>query len=389
MKNFRSQVFNLEFLQRARLLMLPCFVGLVALLCSDFTNAQDKVDFVKEIKPIFEKHCLECHGPEDDGNGFRIDRKNETIEYISEGAADESDIYAYTISEDEDEVMPPPDYEHQMSDESKELIKRWIDEGAEWPDDVKFVKYEEAPKAETNKVGDDDDSSEKSDDEKEEEAPAKLDPKTQTLLNAAGSLHPAAIHLPIGLLLASGFFALFSLRGSFVMSDCAYYCLWLGVLGAIVASATGWFWSPMENKGTVEAFGDIFDSKQPVYWHRIGALGITIAGFVLALFAASARNSDPDEGNMWKFGAILLAVAVAWVGHTGGELHYGESHYKHLNQAWEDLTGGQAAGDAEQEKEPDAKPKDESENKDEEDAKLLKENEDKDDDTSSVGKTSG
>lgn len=321
---------------------LACTAAFICLIASPAV-AQDKVDFVKQIKPIFEQYCMECHGPEDDGNGFRIDRKDESLEYVSEEDAEGSDLYAYMISDDEDEVMPPPDYQHQMNDAQRDLVKQWINQGAPWPDDVVFVKYQEPEKADGDaELGETGDASiAEKDDEAEEKA--EWDPKTQTLLNAAGTLHPAAVHLPIGLLMAAGFFAMLSLRGSFVMSDCAYYCLWLGVLGSIVACVTGWFWSPLENKGTVETFADIFDDTHRVYWHRLGGLILTIAGFVLALFAASARNSDPDEGNMWKFGAILLAVAVAWVGHTGGELHYGQKHYKYLHQAWEDMTGGNAA----------------------------------------------
>ena len=381
-----------------RLLLGLCALAMFFSPTSDLTG-QDDVDFVKQIKPLFEKHCMECHGPEEDGNGFRIDRKDETMEYIEADAADESYLYELMTSEDEDEVMPPPDYKHQVTDKERNLVKAWINQGAAWPDDAKFVKYvEQKPEAPEN--GED-----KSDDPKVEEpkkpadgvktdedgngdkndAAAKMDPKTENMLKAAGSLHPAAVHLPIGLLLAAGFFALLSLRGSFVMSDCAYYCLWLGVIGAFIACVTGWFWSPMQFKGTVETFGDIFDTSHKVYWHRLGAMGIAIAGLVIALFAASARYNDPEEGVMWKFGAILLAIAVAWVGHTGGELQYGTKHYKYLNQVWADLTGGDAV-----DQQPDEKADEKAGKAGEGDSKAPNGDGDgksPDDDNSEVGKT--
>ncbi|MEL7497224.1 MAG: c-type cytochrome domain-containing protein [Planctomycetota bacterium] len=375
--------------------------------------AQEKVDFVKQVQPILEKHCFECHGAdEDENNGFSISIKSEAGDYFVEESAEDSEIYLLMTSDDEDEVMPPTDYEHQLSDEDKELVKRWLDEGADWPDDVTFVKYEGEPQDTNDDPGGDtvaekqtDESGSTSEENADEAAaePAPLDPKVENLMKAAGSLHPAAVHIPIGLILAAGFFALLSLRGSFVMSDCAYYCLWLGALGAIVASGTGWYWSWMENKGTVEVFADIFDSNQKVYWHRLGGLIITILSFILALFAASARSKDPDEGVMWKLGAILLAIGVAWVGHTGGELQYGSDHDKYIHAVWEDLTGGggeengegedgadenaDADGDGEAEDDPVAK-------KDADDARAALaggqgSDDDSEDDTSLVGKTSG
>lgn len=375
-KLMNTKKFNLAF---------AIAIALLTQLLPSSIFAQEKVDFVTQIKPIFEQHCMECHGPEDDGNGFRIDDKDDAFGYLVEENSEDSEIYLVTVSDDEDAVMPPPDYEHQLSDKKKELIKQWIDEGAAWPDDAKFVKYEGEATPDANqedKTGESKSTEEKMASESgstQEEAAVEeakeeanpLDPRTDRILKATATLHPAVVHLPIGLLLASGLFALLSLRGNFVMSDCAYYCLWLGSIGAILACVTGWFWSPMEMKGTVNEFQDIFDTSHKVYWHRIGGLGVAIFSFILALFAASARSRDPDEGAAWKLGAILLAAAVGWVGHTGGELHYPKSHFKHLEALWEDLTGDKV--DEEEAPGEDALP---SEEEDE-------------DDTSKVGTTSG
>jgi len=164
--------------------------------------------------------------------------------------------------------------------------------------------------------------------------------KRKQMFRATGSLHPAAVHLPIGLLLASGLFALFSLRGNFVMSDCAYYCLWLGTLGGLRASIKGWFYSPMEHRGEVLGFADLFDQTHEVFWHRTGSLIVTILALILALFAAGARNRDPDDGALWKLGVILLAVGLGWIGHTGGELAY-PNQYKDLNAIYERMISGE------------------------------------------------
>ncbi|MFK7768300.1 MAG: c-type cytochrome domain-containing protein [Mariniblastus sp.] len=311
---------------------------LVLAIFSSTVTAQDKVDFVKQIKPIFEKHCIGCHGPEEE-EAFRIDDREATVDYyIEPGEPDESDLYASLISDDEEELMPPPGEENPLSAAQISLVKTWIEQGADWPEGVTM-------KAASIKVDDggDDKKDGESEDGKETVNDVN-DKKTQQVFNAIGSLHPAAIHLPIGLLLASGLFAFFSLRGNFVMSDCAYYCLWLGTIGAIIACATGWWFSPMENRGEVGAWKDLFDQTQPVFWHRTGGLIVTAVAFLLALFAAGARSRDPDDGITWKLGLIVLAFGIGWVGHTGGELHYGEGHYEDLNGLWNDLVSPE--GDA-------------------------------------------
>lgn len=256
-----------------------------------------EIDFNTQVKPLFEKYCLSCHGPEDE-QGFRIDIRDEALGYVEEGEGEESDLYTVLIDEDEDIVMPPPSAHNPMSEPEIELVKAWIDEGGSWPEDT-GVWVDNSPKT--------------SDLEMEQ---------TERVKRVAGSLHPAVVHLPIGLLLASGLFAFLSLRGNFVMSDCAYYCLWLGALGAIVASVSGWFYAnPLKGYPGVEGVADIIDPKHSeIYWHRLTGLIATVASLILALFAASARSKDPDDGLMWKLGAILLAVGIGYVGHEGGEL---------------------------------------------------------------------
>ena len=298
--------------------------------------AQDKVDFVKDIKPIIEKHCISCHGPEKE-EAYRTDIREDAMDYIEPGSAEDSDFYLLLVSDDEEQLMPPPEDGDPLTKEQITLVKTWINQGADWPEDVKLVDTSQEGSA--SAVAEDGGS-------ETNDGPDLLttEEKTQQIFNAFGSLHPAAIHLPIGLLLAAGFFALFSLRGNFVMGDCAYYCLWLGTLGAIGACWTGWWFSPMEHRGSVETFADLLDQDQKVFWHRTGALIATAVSLLLALFAMGARNRDPDGGTAWKLGLILLAAGIGWVGHTGGELHYPDDHYKDLNAVFERAVGQMGAG---------------------------------------------
>ncbi len=310
--------------------MKPKFLWMVlcSLLLTGLSSSADaqKVDFNTQIKPLLEKYCMECHNA--DGDSYPIELKDDAFDHIVEGDPEESPMYFVLVSDDEDELMPPADFERPMSDEQIELIKTWIAEGAEWPDDAEFVMWKPEPSSDAAMVAG-------TMDEDADVAEA-IDPR---IFKAVGSLHPAILHLPMGLLLAAGLFALLSLRGNFVMSDCAYYCLWLGVFGSIIACVTGWYLSEKTGDGTVTVVQDLLDQDHKVFWHRTSALISTIFGLLVALYAMSARAKDPDEGATWKLGAIILAAGIGYVGMTGGKLVYPSNHYNDLNALWTEMIG--------------------------------------------------
>ena len=312
---------------KSKFLWIPIFSLLLVGLYSS-ADAQ-KVDFNTQIKPLLEKHCMECHNA--DGDSYPIELKEDAFEFIVEGEPEESDMYLVLTTDDEDDVMPPPDFERQMNDEQIELIKTWIAEGAEWPDDAQFVMWKPEGSADGDGV-----AGATSDDQDTAKEDA-IDPR---IFKAAGSLHPAILHLPMGLLLAAGLFAFLSLRGNFVMSDCAYYCLWLGVLTGILACVTGWYTN--ENSELVDV-SEIFLTEEggELYWHRLSALVTTTFGLLVALFAMSARAKDPDEGATWKLGAIILAAGIGYVGFTGGKLSHPSNHYNDLNELWNEMISGE------------------------------------------------
>ena len=319
------------------------------------TIAQDPepVDFVKQIQPIFEAHCVRCHGEVDPEN-MRMDLREEVMDYLEAEDAENSQLYELISTDDEDSRMPPPDENDPLSDEEIQLVARWINEGANWPDDLQLTdRYEEQQNGEqTNDTNQSNTGNDETSDDPEAtgqtsqnqnngsrrqfvpgDMPAPQKNEDENVVYwAIGSLHPAAVHLPIGLLMAAGLFGLLGIRGNFVMSDCAYYCLWLGTLGCIAACVSGWWFSPMEKVGTVKEIQDLWNQDHKVFWHRTSGLIITIVSLLLALYAAGARNRDPDDGVLWKLGLVLLAAGVGWTGHKGGELTHGKHHYKHLKQ---------------------------------------------------------
>lgn len=317
-------------------LTVMCASVLMLITTAATLMSAEKIDFATQIKPVFDKYCLECHGEENE-EAFRIDVNNDMLLYVNEGHPETSDLYTYmTLEEDDDNLMPPVDHEPRPESSEIQLVSAWIAQGAQ----VESADNGEANDASSALASGDSDA-----DPDAGAVAAPVSPETQRMLNALGSLHTAAVHLPIGLLLGAGLFALLSLGGSFIMSDCAYYCLWLGTLGAIVATASGWYYSPMEHRGTVNSIADLLDQTQPIFWHRLGGIISTIVALLICLFAKAARGRNPDEGTLWKLCTIALAAAIGWVGHTGGELTYGKDHYKDLNELVDTfITPAQADG---------------------------------------------
>jgi ankyrin repeat protein len=94
------------------------------------------VDFGRDVQPILQTHCVECHGPKKQKNGFRLDRRSDafkggTAAMIGRGNADASRLYLRLTGAGIDTQMPP---DGPLNAEQIGIIKRWIDQGADWPD---------------------------------------------------------------------------------------------------------------------------------------------------------------------------------------------------------------------------------------------------------------
>jgi cytochrome c551/c552 len=102
------------------------------------TQAPPRVDFRRDIRPIFQQHCYECHGPDQQLLGFRLDRRADAMRggtqaVIGPGNAEGSRLYHRLVDATAGLRMPPTG---PLDSQQIALVKAWIDEGAEWPDDV-------------------------------------------------------------------------------------------------------------------------------------------------------------------------------------------------------------------------------------------------------------
>jgi formylglycine-generating enzyme required for sulfatase activity len=115
----------------------------VAGMCSMplWVGAAAKVDFALEVKPLLESACLSCHGAEKPKGGLQLTTRALAIQGGEHGTAlvpgkpSESKLYTSTIlPPDHDELMPPKG--GPLAKVQTEVLRRWIEEGANWPESV-------------------------------------------------------------------------------------------------------------------------------------------------------------------------------------------------------------------------------------------------------------
>jgi hypothetical protein len=126
-----------------RTLLFSCALvsGLVGTANAQDINApdsqpQEKVSFEKQIMPILADNCFACHGIDAEARqaDLRLDVRQAAIDMgaITPGEVDSSSLVERIFETDADFIMPPADSNKQLTQQQKELLKRWIDEGAEY-----------------------------------------------------------------------------------------------------------------------------------------------------------------------------------------------------------------------------------------------------------------
>lgn len=97
-----------------------------------------KVDFEHQIAPIIQAACLKCHGDQKPKGKLRLNTKENTMKGGGSGKCvkpgDSANSTFYTLLIDPDPDVRMPEKAAALPKAQIELIRRWIDEGATWPD---------------------------------------------------------------------------------------------------------------------------------------------------------------------------------------------------------------------------------------------------------------
>ena len=109
----------------------------------------ERVDFVDDVRPILAQHCFVCHGPDEATR--EADLRLDLVEFVVDpddpfapvvaGDPDGSELILRVF--DTDDPMPPVAHDDPLTEEQKQTLRRWVEQGAEWPTHWAF----EAPTA--------------------------------------------------------------------------------------------------------------------------------------------------------------------------------------------------------------------------------------------------
>ena len=123
---------------------LGWFISPFLLSATGFLAAEalpNKVDYSRDIKRILSNNCYACHGPDAKKvkGGLRLDSFESATKELKSGERavvpkdlSESAIVYRITTKDTDEQMPPADSNKKLSDREIALLKKWVEQGAEY-----------------------------------------------------------------------------------------------------------------------------------------------------------------------------------------------------------------------------------------------------------------
>ncbi len=144
-------IIGVDVLMPKTCLHIAFAIVIVAVLGVPKCDAQDKINFAKQILPILSDKCFLCHGP--DGGKGETDLRLDSFEGATAGGAvdpgepDDSEMILRIF--DEDDPMPPEESK-PLSDVEKELLKRWVKEGGQYTQHWAYV----LPQKQTGSIDD-------------------------------------------------------------------------------------------------------------------------------------------------------------------------------------------------------------------------------------------
>lgn len=142
-----SGSFQVAAIRTAVLCLLLTMIGIDGV---EVSGAEESVDFARQIRPILSENCFACHGfdPSSRKAELRLDEREAALapheghSAIVPGNSRESEVWKRILSTDSDEQMPPPTSGKTLNAAQKDLLKRWIDQGAPYAPHWAFSRVE-------------------------------------------------------------------------------------------------------------------------------------------------------------------------------------------------------------------------------------------------------
>ena len=104
----------------------------------------EKVQFNRDVRPILSDNCFLCHGPDANHRKgkLRLDIREEALkkEAFVPGKAEESELVKRLFTQDAEELMPPKDSHKALTGRQKEILRRWVEQGAAYQQHWSYEK---------------------------------------------------------------------------------------------------------------------------------------------------------------------------------------------------------------------------------------------------------
>lgn len=135
----------MSFNVKQLLMSITCLASVLIFGRSNPSVAEDKptIDFARDVYPLLQRSCWECHGSEKQEADLRLDRRDEALRsatVIVKGNSARSELVRrISLPKGHDEVMPSRGA--LLSKAEIQLIRAWIDAGAAWPDQIEAPRH--------------------------------------------------------------------------------------------------------------------------------------------------------------------------------------------------------------------------------------------------------
>ncbi len=111
--------------------------------CAQLGLCEEALEYNRDIRPILAENCFACHGADSASRkaDLRLDQSEAAVDFgaIVPGKPEESELIARILTDDPDLIMPPLETTKKLTSQQKEVLKRWIQSGAEYQPHWSFL----------------------------------------------------------------------------------------------------------------------------------------------------------------------------------------------------------------------------------------------------------
>lgn len=110
--------------------------------------AERKIDFARDVRPILDESCVQCHAGDKRKGGFSINNRDSLLfggengRTVEPGDSSASKLIRLVASTDAEEMMPPKG--DRLTAEQVGILRAWIDQGVQWPEGFSYAEAKEA-----------------------------------------------------------------------------------------------------------------------------------------------------------------------------------------------------------------------------------------------------